>query len=151
MVSDHHARGLGGGVIRPALVLIALAPMAHAMDAPLTGQAGDPVAGRAIVVEATKGLCILCHAGPWPDVPFMGDLAPDLTGVGAALTVAELRQRIVDSRVVMPQTIMPPYHATEGLTRVGATWQGQPILTAQEVEDVVAYLATLTDPKEESR
>lgn len=125
--------------------------LAQGIETPLTDQPGDPVAGRAIVVEATEGLCILCHAGPWPDVPFMGDLAPDLTGVGAVLDVAELRQRMVDSRVVMPASIMPPYHATDGLTRVGAAWQGQPILTAQEVEDVVAYLATLTEPKEDSR
>lgn len=117
---------------------------------PLTSQAGDPQAGRAIVIEATKGLCILCHAGPWPDVPFTGNLGPDLTGVGARATLAELRQRIVDSRVFSPDTIMPAYHATDGLTRVAAQWQGQTILTAQEVEDVVAYLATLTAPEEEA-
>ena len=30
--------------------------------------------------------------------------------------------------------------------RVGSAWQGRPVLDAQQVEDVVAYLATLTDP-----
>lgn len=137
-------------MIRATLALALTAGMAQALP-PLTDKAGDPQAGRAIVIEATTGLCILCHAGPWPDVPFMGDLGPDLTGVGARLDVAQLRQRIVDSRVLLPETIMPPYHATNGLTRVGAPWQGRTILTAQEVEDVVAYLATLTGTAQEGR
>ena len=75
----------------------------------------------------------------------MGDLAPDLAGVGSRLTVPELRERIVDSRRVNPDTIMPPYHSLANLNRVGRRWQGATILTAQEVEDVVAYLATLTE------
>ena len=133
--------------MRLAFALIFGASTAQALP-PLTAQAGDPQTGRAIVTDATKGLCILCHAGPWPDLPFTGDLGPDLTGVGARLDAAELRQRIVDSRVFSPESIMPPYHATEGLTRVGAQWQDRTIFTAQEVEDVVAYLATLTTTEE---
>ncbi|GGL63187.1 sulfur oxidation c-type cytochrome SoxX [Wenxinia marina] len=128
-----------------ALALWAGAASGQGLPEPLTDVPGDPAAGREVVVTRERGLCILCHAGPFPEVPFTGDLAPDLTGVGARLTVPELRQRMVDSRVVNPATIMPPYHATDGLARVGERWQGTTILTAQEVEDVVAYLATLTE------
>ena len=126
------------------LVLSAHAAQAQGLPESLTGSPGDPVEGRAIVTTRERGLCILCHSGPFPHVAFMGDLAPDLTGVAARLSVPELRQQIVDSRVSNPHTIMPPYHATYGLTRVGEPWSGTTILTAQEVEDVVAYLATLT-------
>ena len=102
----------------PALLWLALTWLAGAAAAqelplPLTDQPGDPVEGRAIVTSRERGLCILCHAGPFEEVDFMGDLAPDLAGVGARLSEAELRQRMVDSRVVNPDTIMPPYLATE--------------------------------------
>lgn len=112
---------------------------------PLTDGPGDPLAGRAIVADRTVGLCLLCHSGPFPEVPFMGTLAPDLTGVGARLTVAEIRARLIDSRTVNPDTIMPPYFSTDGLERVGDPWDGQTILTARQIEDVTAFLATLTE------
>lgn len=111
--------------------------------APLTEQPGDAARGRDIVADNRKGLCLLCHSGPFPEVRFQGDLAPDLRGAGARLSAAELRQRVVDSRVVNPDTIMPPYHSIVGLNRVGEGWQDSTILTPQEVEDVVAFLATL--------
>lgn len=110
---------------------------------PLTDTPGDPERGRAIVGEPTRGLCLLCHSGPFPEVRFQGDLAPDLAGAGDRLTIPQLRQQIVDSRVVNPDTIMPPFHSIVDLDRVGTRWQGDTILTAQEVEDVVAFLATL--------
>jgi sulfur-oxidizing protein SoxX len=97
------------------------------------------------VADRTLGLCILCHAAPLPAVRFMGNLGPDLAGVGDRLTMPELRERIVDSRRINPDTIMPPYHSLANLRRVGERWQGTTILTAQEIEDVVAYLATLTN------
>ncbi len=120
------------------------AAAAQGMPQPLTDAAGDASRGRAIVVDRQVGLCLLCHTGPFPDAPFQGDLGPDLTGVGARLSADELRLRMVDSRRINPSTIMPPYHSTDGLERVGARWEGRPILTAQEVEDVVTYLTTLT-------
>lgn len=128
-----------------ALCLSASVTVAEGIPSPLTDRPGNPDRGRVLVADQFKGLCILCHAGPFPEHRFMGTLAPSLEGVGSRLTVAELRARIVDSRRVNPDTIMPPYHATDGLTRVGEDWQDRPIFTAQEVEDVVAYLATLTE------
>ena len=89
------------------------------------------------------GLCLLCHTAPIPEERFQGNLAPDLTGTGARWSEGQLRLRLVDSRRVNPQSIMPAYQRTTGLTRVGAAWQGKPVLAAQQVEDVVAFLRTL--------
>lgn len=110
---------------------------------PLDGRGGDAARGRAIVADRQKGLCILCHSGPFPEVRFQGNLAPDLAGAGSRWDEGQLRLRIVDSARLNPQTIMPSYHRVEGLTRVAAQFRGKPILTADEVEDVVAYLVTL--------
>lgn len=119
-----------------------------AIPASLTGAPGDPVRGRAIVADRTRGLCLLCHAGPFPEERFQGNLAPDLAGVGARRSPAQLRLRLVDGRALNPDTIMPSYYSLAGLARVGTAWQGRPILAAGEIEDVVAFLATL---REESR
>jgi sulfur-oxidizing protein SoxX len=105
--------------------------------------AGDPVQGRAIVANRQLGLCLLCHSAPIPEERFQGDLAPSLAGTGARWTEAQLRERIVDASRVNPATIMPAYFKTEGLVRVAPAYQGKTIFTAQQVEDVVAYLATL--------
>jgi sulfur-oxidizing protein SoxX len=122
--------------------------VAHAQDAmpqSLTGAKGDPVRGRAIVANRQVGLCLLCHSGPFPDERFQGNLAPDLKGVGARLSEGQLRLRIVDSSRINPASIMPAYHRTEGLVRVGPAWRGKPILTAEQIEDVVAFMMTLRD------
>ena len=76
-------------------------------------------------------------------VAFQGTVAPSIAGAGSRWSPAQLRMRIVDSRKLNPQSIMPAYHRTEGLARVGRAWQGRPILDAQQVEDVVAFLVTL--------
>ena len=116
-----------------------------AIPASLTGTPGDPARGRAIVASRQAGLCLLCHAGPFPEERFQGDLAPDLSGTGGRWSPGQLRLRIVDSRRIDPATIMPSYYRTDDLARVGAAWRGRPILTAEQVEDVVAFLATLKD------
>ena len=114
-----------------------------AIDQPLTATPGDPARGRAIVASRQSGLCLLCHTGPIPEERFQGNLAPDLAGAGSRFTAGQLRLRIVDARRANPQTIMPPYQRTDGLLRVGTAWQGKPLLSAQQIEDVVAYLVTL--------
>jgi len=110
---------------------------------PLAGLRGDPQRGRAIVASRQQGLCLLCHAAPIPQERFQGDLAPDLAGVGARYTQAQLRLRIADARRVNPASFMPAFHAPPQAPRVGAAWAAKPILNAQQVEDVVAWLATL--------
>ena len=141
-----------------AMAMTALAPVAphaelapvmivgDAIPQPLTSEAGDPARGRAIVVDRQKGLCLLCHVGPFPDQRFQGDMAPDLAGAGARWSSAQLRLRIADGSRLNPATIMPSYYRIEGLNRVAPAFREKPILEAQQVEDVVAFLATLQDP-----
>ena len=123
----------------------ALMVVGDAVPQALTEVAGDPVRGRAIVANRQLGLCLLCHTGPIPEERFQGNLAPDLAGAGKRWTPAQLRLRITDARELNSQTIMPSYYRSDGLNRVAAAWASVPILNAQQVEDVVAYLATLRD------
>ena len=111
----------------------------------LEGAVGDAARGRAIVASRQAGLCLLCHGGPIPEERFQGNLAPDLAGAGKRWSTAQLRLRLVDPRRLNPDSIMPAYYRSTGLTRVGRAWEGKPILNAQQIEDVVAYLATLKD------
>ena len=104
---------------------------------------GDAEKGRAIVASRQLGLCLLCHSGPFPEERFQGNLAPDLRGAGARLNAEQLRQRLVDPARFNPNTIMPAYSKTDGLTRVTPSLRGKTLLTDQQIEDVVAYLVTL--------
>jgi L-cysteine S-thiosulfotransferase len=116
-----------------------------AIPAPLTGAKGNAARGRAIVMNRQVGLCLLCHTGPFPEEKFQGTLAPDLAGAGTRWSEGELRLRIVDASRLNPATIMPPYYRVQGLTRVAPAVAGKPLLSAEQIEDVVAYLATLRD------
>jgi sulfur-oxidizing protein SoxX len=110
----------------------------------LTGAPGDAARGRALVLDRST-TCILCHSGPFPETRFQGDLAPDLAGSGTRWSASQLRLRLVDASHFNPETIMPSYYRIDGLERVGRNWSGKPILTAAQIEDIVAYLATLQD------
>jgi sulfur-oxidizing protein SoxX len=116
-----------------------------AIPTSLTGNKGDPIRGRAIVTNRHVGLCLLCHSGPFPEERMQGTLAPDLKGAGARASEGQLRLRIVDASRLNPDTIMPPYYRTDGLARVAPLFRGKPILTAEQIEDVVAFLATLRE------
>ena len=113
-----------------------------AIPASLTGAPGDAARGRALVLNRTS-TCILCHNGPFPEEKFQGDLAPSLAGAGSRWSEGQLRMRIVDGSRLNPATIMPSYYRIDGLERVGLAWRGKPILSAEQIEDIVAYLATL--------
>ena len=110
----------------------------------LTGLPGDAVRGRALVLERSS-TCILCHSGPFPEEKFQGDLAPSLAGAGSRWSTGQLRLRLVAASRLNPATIMPSYYRVDGLDRVGPSWRGKPILTAEQIEDIVAYLATLRE------
>jgi L-cysteine S-thiosulfotransferase len=116
-----------------------------AIPASLTGAPGDPARGRAIAGDRRVGLCLLCHTGPFPEPRLHGTLAPDLRGAGSRFSAGQLRLRLVDATRLNPDTIMPPYYRTEGLARVAPSYAGKPILDAAQIEDVVAFLATLTN------
>lgn len=132
----------------PAAAEGALQPydvVGDAIPTSLTGASGDPVRGRAIILDRRQGACLLCHAGPFPEEKFQGNLAPNLAGAGSRWSAGQLRLRLVDPTRLNPDTLMPPYYRMDDLNRVGSAWRGKPILTAQQIEDVVAFLLTLRD------
>lgn len=114
------------------------------IDRSLTGVLGDPQKGRTVMISANKGNCIACHrVAALSGEPSHGDLGPTLNGIGSRYSEAQLRQVVINPKLVFQNTIMPAYHTTEGLDRVQAPLAGQPILSAAEVEDVVAFMKTL--------
>jgi L-cysteine S-thiosulfotransferase len=127
------------GGLRPYTVVGDAIPLS------LTGEEGNAERGRAIVVNRQVGLCLLCHSGPFPEQKFQGTLAPDLKGAGSRSSEGQLRLRIVDASRLKADTMMPSYYRLDGLTRVAPAFQGKPVLTAEQIEDVVAYLATMRD------
>lgn len=135
---------ISGGVVL-AEELLSYRIVSNVIPASLTGASGDATRGRTIVLNRAVGLCLLCHSGPFPEERFQGNLAPDLKGTGTRWSVEELRMRMVDSRQLNRDTIMPAYYALDGLNRVAPAYSGKPLLTAEQIEDVVAFLATLRD------
>lgn len=131
--------------LAPAQGLAPYAVAGDAITAPLDGKLGDAARGRAIVANRQLGLCLLCHSAPMAEERFQGDLAPNLAGAGARWTAAQLRLRLVDPQRLVPGSLMPAYHRVDGLQQVGAAWRGKPLLDAQQIEDVVAWLLTLKD------
>jgi sulfur-oxidizing protein SoxX len=116
-----------------------------AIPASLTGAPGDPVRGKAVLANRQTGLCLLCHSAPLPEEKFQGTIGPDLKGVGSRNTEGQLRLRIVDPRIFAPDTVMPAYYRQDGLERVAPAFRGKTVLTAEQIEDVVAFLMTLRD------
>ena len=133
------AAGVSAQELKPYVV------SGDSIRASLTGQPGDAARGRAIVANRTVGLCLLCHSGPLPETPLQGTLAPSLAGAGARNTAGQLRLRLVDPSRLVPDTIMPPYYRLDRLQRVAKSYQGKTILSAEQIEDVVAYLVTLKE------
>ena len=127
-----------------AQALVSYKVVADAIPQSLTGAPGDPARGRAIVVKR-ENTCLLCHSGPFPEERFQGDLAPDLKGTGARWSEGQLRLRLVDATRLNAATIMPSYYRVDGLNRVAPNYRGKPVLTAEQIEDVIAYLKTLKD------
>lgn len=118
-------------------------PPKPALPAALSDQPGDIERGRRIVLDRERGDCVVCHAMPLPGRQFHGSLGLPLDGIGSRSGAAELRLRLVNPKAFDPHTIMPAYHSTQGLYRVLGPYRGRPILSAQEIENVVAYLLSL--------
>ena len=113
--------------------------------APLTREPGDAARGREAVLSRDAGNCLLCHAVPDAGEVASGNIGPPLAGVGQRLSAAQLRLRLVDSTRINPNSVMPAYYRTKGLNQVAAAYRGKPLLTAQQIEDVIVYLLTLRD------
>ena len=110
---------------------------------PLTGEAGDAARGKAAVLSRDGGNCFLCHTVPDAGETPLGNIGPPLAGVGKRLSAAQLRMRLVDSTRLNRASVMPAYYRVKGLQRVAPAYAGKSLLTAQQVEDVIAYLLTL--------
>ncbi len=145
------ARFLAGLLLAMAIPAMARAQVGvvtgDAVAQSLTGSAGDAARGRAIIIDRQKGFCLLCHSGPFNEEPLQGNLAPSLEGAGSRWSEGQLRLRLMDNKRVNPESIMPAYYRIEGLNRVAPAWRDRPILSASEIEDVLAFLMGLTAEK----
>ncbi len=126
----------GAEVLRPFVVV------GDAIPGSLAAARGSVRRGREVVASREGGNCLLCHRMPLPEERFQGSIGPDLSGVASRLSEGQIRLRIVDASRLNPATIMPPYYRVDGLHRVMAAYRGKPVLTAEQVEDVVALLLT---------
>jgi len=113
--------------------------------APLTREPGEAARGREAVLSRDAGNCFLCHTVPAAGATPLGNIGPPLAGVGKRLNASQLRLRLVDSTRINPQSVMPAYYRTEGLNQVASAYRGKPLLTVQQIEDVIVYLQTLRD------
>ena len=112
---------------------------------PLTDEPANYLRGELVVRDATNASCLICHAMPIEDEPDPGNIGPDLAGVADRYTEAELRLRLVDSKLINPDTVMPAYYSLRNLNRVDEEYAGRTIYSAQDIEDVIAFLLTLTE------
>jgi sulfur-oxidizing protein SoxX len=133
--------GIVSGILLASAVAAADLPPADAIERPLASGGGDPLRGQQIAF-GRDGNCLLCHPLADGGRP-AGNLAPPLDGAGARLSAGQLRLRVVNPALLNPHTIMPSYFVVDGLRQVASPWRGRPILDAQQIEDVVAWLQTL--------
>lgn len=117
-----------------------------AIPEPLTATPGNPARGRQLVRDMGHVTCLICHALPIPEEPDQGAVGPSLSDIASRASIGQIRLRLVDPKALNPQTIMPSYYRVAGLTRVEAPYRDRTIYSAQQVEDVVAYLASLKEP-----
>ena len=141
------ASGAAAAEVAPGDVVFEVGAVAQS----LTGQPGDPVRGREVVGTKSLGNCVACHANSdMSDIPFHGEIGPMLDGAGERWSEAELRGIVANAKMMFPDSMMPSFYKVDGFTRPGNAYTGEaaddsfgPLLTAQQIEDVVAYLATL--------
>jgi sulfur-oxidizing protein SoxX len=133
-----------GGTASSSDTLVAYRIVNGTISEPLTAQPGDPERGHRVVLDRDGGDCPICHAMPLPQRQFHGTVGPPLDGIGSRSSAGALRLRLVDPKAINPQTIMPAYYKVEGFHRILERYRDRPILTAQQIEDIIAYLLTLT-------
>ena len=141
--------GLSAGEIAPTAVSYVDGAVAES----LSGVAGDPANGSVIVGDKGQGNCVACHVvSDLADVPFQGEIGPMLDGAGDRWSEAELRGIVANAKIMFEDSMMPSFYKTEGFIRPGKAYTGKaaddtfaPLLSAQQIEDVVAYLVTLKE------
>ncbi|MDH4247301.1 MAG: sulfur oxidation c-type cytochrome SoxX [Deltaproteobacteria bacterium] len=109
----------------------------------LTGKKGDPAEGRKLAINKRKGNCLACHELPIPEEQFHGKIGPNLHNVGSKYSEGILRLRLVNPKVVKPDSVMPAFYRVDGLNIVRKDLIGKPMLSAEEIEDLVAYLTSI--------
>lgn len=134
---------LAASAAEPPPPILNLQIVDDGIPAALTSVPGDPRRGRVLAANSDKGNCLICHRMPIPEAPAFGDVGPPLDSVASRLNQAQLRLRLVDSQKIHAGSIMPAYYKANGLHRVAPEYRGKPLLSAQEIEDVLAYLETL--------
>lgn len=161
MVSHHHATDVWMTRVTFSVCLIALLPGAcgpqqdkdlaskvmivgDAVPASLSGAPGDSDRGRTLFVSREEGHCVLCHRIEGLEAEFQGNIGPSLTGIGSRLDAGQIRYRIIDAQRIWPDTVMPAYYRTHGLRQVEREYEGKPALSAQQIEDIVAFLEAQT-------
>src|SRR3954466_8223846 len=113
------------------------------INTPLTGQPGDPARGKTAALSRDGGNCFLCHTVPDAGETPPGNIGAPLAGVGNRVSAAQMRLRLVDSTLLNRESVMPAYYRVDGFNHVAPAYAGKPLLTAQQIEDVIAYLLTL--------
>lgn len=124
---------------------LAKAKVGDGVPKSITGKPGDAKIGRATAINRKKGNCLACHTLPAPEQADHGNIGPSLSDIASRMSAAEMRLRIIDPKIVNPDTIMPSFYKKTGFHRVQKKWQGKTVLKAQDVEDIVAYLLTLKE------
>ena len=123
------------------------------IETSLSGAPGDAEAGAKVMTTRGLGNCVACHKVDALDAAFQGEVGPPLNGVGGDRSEAELRGIVANAKMTFEGTVMPAFYKTSGFIRPGDGYTGkgaaeedlEPLLTAQQIEDVVAYLMTLKD------
>jgi sulfur-oxidizing protein SoxX len=141
MSADLYADGRRWTIGGLAWVLAGCAALPGGNEQGPLAPGGDPVRGREVFIAREAGHCVLCHAAP--GIAQAGNVGPPLGGIGGRLAVGQIRYRVADITRVNPDAVMPAFHRTEGLAREAPAYKGKPVLSAQQVEDVVAWLAEL--------
>ena len=114
-----------------------------AISKSLTGKLGNAESGRKLAINRKKGNCLACHKMPIYEQQFHGNVGPRLHGVGNRLTEGQIRLQIVNSKILNEGTIMPAFYVNTGFNRVLKKFKGKSLLSASEIEDLVAYTVSL--------
>lgn len=125
------------------VVLLVYALLAVALLSEVAVAGSDAERGREVFLDRDLGHCVLCHRIAHLDVPFQGNIGPDLTAVADRMSIDAMREKISDPTLSNPKSTMPGYYRTHGLEQVAQEYRGRPVLTAAQLQDLLAYLATL--------